>query len=257
MATIDLNGDMGESFGVYTIGNDESLMHYVSSVNIACGGHAGDAYTMDNTIRLAKENDLAIGAHPGFPDLAGFGRRMMAFQPEEIYRMVVWQLGGLKAFCAIHHVRLRHVKPHGALYHLATTDQASARAISEAVADVDASLIIYGLPDSQLLKEAENIGLTIACEVFADRTYQSDGTLTPRSESNSMIETVSDMKKQVERMIRSGEVVAVSGEIVPIQADTICIHGDSEQALSFAEAIIGLLDQIGVKREAVGKTDVT
>lgn len=251
MPSIDLNGDMGEGFGVYSMGNDESLMHYVTSVNIACGAHSGDAATMDKTVRLAKDNKLAIGAHPGFPDITGFGRRMMFFQREEIYRMIVWQLGGLKAFCDIHHVSLNHVKPHGALYNLATRDKTVAEAISDAVARVDKSLIMYGLPNSELLKAAKSSGLTIANEVFADRTYQADGTLTPRSEPNSMIENISDMKKHVERMVHFDEVVAVTGEIIPVHADTICIHGDSDQALLFAESILELFNQTGIAMQAI------
>src|SRR5699024_7893342 len=174
MSAVDLNGDTGESFGVYTIGNDAELMNYVTSVNIACGAHAGDANTMDATVRIAKEKNIAIGAHPGFPDLHGFGRRMMFFQPDEIYRMVIWQIGGLKAFCDIHDVALHHVKPHGALYNLAAKDETVAQAITDAVYAFDSSLIVYALANSVLAKVAEDAGFSTAQAVFADRKYESD-----------------------------------------------------------------------------------
>lgn len=253
MSCIDLNGDVGESFGVYTVGNDRELMNYVTSVNIACGAHAGDANVMDKTVFMAKENNLAIGAHPGFPDLSGFGRRMMSFQPEEIYRMVVWQIAGLKGFCDIHNVTLHHVKPHGALYNLAAKDEAVAQAISEAVVDVDASLILYGLANSLLPQVATKNGLTSVQEVFADRTYQSDGTLTPRTEPNALIDNASSMRKHVERMIRFGEVETITGDIIPIKADTICIHGDNKQALILAENVCHFLHETGIDMHPIQK----
>lgn len=237
MYHVDLNSDLGESFGLYTIGNDEAVLQYVSSANIACGFHAGDPHVMQKTVAMAAAAGVAVGAHPGVPDLMGFGRRKMDITPQEAYAMVVYQVGALQAFTTAAHVPLQHVKPHGALYNMAAKDKALAAAIAKAVYDVNPQLILYGLAGSYLISEGKKIGLTTASEVFADRTYQPDGTLTPRSQPDAMV-TDEDMAiARVLLMIREGVVTAQNGEDIPVQADTICIHGDGAKALAFAHKI--------------------
>ncbi len=237
MYHVDLNSDLGESFGLYTIGNDEAVLQYVSSANIACGFHAGDPQIMQKTVAMAAADGVAVGAHPGVPDLMGFGRRKMDITPQEAYAMVLYQVGALQAFTTAAHVPLQHVKPHGALYNMAAKDNALAAAIAKAVYDVNPQLILYGLAGSYLISEGKKIGLTTASEVFADRTYQPDGTLTPRSQPDAMV-TDEDMAiARVLLMIREGVVTAQNGEDIPVQADTICIHGDGAKALAFAHKI--------------------
>lgn len=250
---IDLNCDMGESFGAYTFGNDEKLMKYITSANIACGAHAGDPTVMDQTVRLAKYHDVKIGAHPGFPDLTGFGRRMIDMSPDEIYRLVVHQIGGLQAFCNVHNVKMQHVKPHGALYNFAARDIETADAIARAVHDVDPSLILFGLAGSELVRAGRDAGLRIASEVFADRTYQPDGSLTPRSQECALIDNADAAVNQVKRMIQDGVVEAVNGDIVPIEADTVCVHGDGAYAVAFASKLRDALSEDGIKVVAVGR----
>ncbi|GAB3068742.1 LamB/YcsF family protein [Virgibacillus ainsalahensis] len=243
---IDLNSDMGESFGAYTFGADERLLEHITSANIACGSHAGDPNVMDKTVRLAKKYDVAVGAHPGFPDIAGFGRRMIEFSPEEIYRLVVQQIGGLQAFCTIHDVKMQHVKPHGALYNLAAHDRHTADAIARAVYDLDEELILFGLAGSELVKSGRDIGLRVASEVFADRTYQPDGSLTSRKEKHALIEDVAVAVKQVKRMVRAGKVEAINGELIAMEADTVCVHGDGPHAVSFVEKLRTALEEDGL-----------
>lgn len=250
---IDLNCDMGESFGMYTFGADEQLIAYITSANIACGAHAGEPDVMDRTVRLAKEHGVRVGAHPGFPDLAGFGRRMMDFSPVEVYRMVVHQIGGIQAFCKVHNVRMQHVKPHGALYNIAAKNRDTADAIARAVRDVDDELVLFGLAGSELLAAGRGAGLRVASEVFADRTYQADGSLTPRSRPDALIQDADKAVLQVERMLNLGKVHAVTGEEVMIEADTICLHGDGEQAVAFAGKLRTALEQSGVDVQAIGK----
>ncbi|WP_373893415.1 LamB/YcsF family protein [Virgibacillus natechei] len=244
---MDLNCDMGESFGAYTIGADERLLEHITSANIACGSHAGDPHVMDKTVRLAKKYGVAVGAHPGFPDIAGFGRRMIDFSPDEIYRFVVYQIGALQAFCYIHDVKMQHVKPHGALYNLAVHDSRAADAIARAVYDLDSNLILYGLAGSELLAAGRARGLRVVSEVFADRTYQPDGSLTPRKQEDALIEDVNVAVKQVEQMIRDGVVEAANGEFVEIEADTVCVHGDGAHAVRFVKGLWEALDARGVE----------
>ena len=170
MTIIDINCDMGESFGAYTIGADEEMMDLISSANIACGMHAGDPNVMEQSVRLAKQKGVSIGAHPGFPDLSGFGRRMMDVTEEDVYRLIIYQIGALHAFCVVHDVRMNHVKPHGALYNLAARDYRVAKAIAKAVYDFDSSLILVGLANSEIITAGRDVGLTVAAEAFADRT---------------------------------------------------------------------------------------
>ncbi|WP_439649437.1 LamB/YcsF family protein [Lentibacillus daqui] len=234
---IDLNCDMGESFGRYTIGADADMMAYITSANIACGGHAGDPEVMEQTVRLAKQHGVAIGAHPGFFDLAGFGRRMIDCSAAEVYRLVVYQVGALAAFCKVNQARMQHVKPHGALYNLAGQNRQIADAIARAVHDIDPSLILYGLAGSELLQAGEDQGLQVASEVFADRTYQPDGRLTPRKHPNAIIEQAEAAVQQVEQMVNHGVVEAVDGTQIKIRADTICLHGDGVNAVAFAKKL--------------------
>jgi UPF0271 protein len=243
---IDLNCDMGESFGAWRTGSDVELMDYVSSVNVACGFHAGDASVIRKTVEAAIAKNVAIGAHPSFPDLQGFGRREMKMPAREIFDITLYQVSALKGICEALGAKLHHVKPHGALYNQAAKDAAMARAVAEAVKAIDAELIFYGLSGSFLISEAEKIGLKTASEVFADRTYRRDGSLTPRSEPNALIHDAEKSVAQVLQMIRSQSVTASGGEIVSIKAETVCIHGDGANALEFARTINARLKENGI-----------
>ncbi len=227
-------------------GNDAELMKLISSTNIACGFHAGDRATMTDTVELAVVHNVAIGAHPGYQDLKNFGRTPMSLPPKEVFAIVVEQIDELRKICADRGAVLHHVKPHGALYNQAAKDRELAAAIAEAVASIDRGLILYGLSGSTLISEAESAGLKTASEVFADRTYQGDGSLTPRTQSDALITDSEASAAQALRMIRSGTVTSTTGEIVPIKADTLCIHGDGEHAVEFAKAIREALAITGV-----------
>ena len=242
---------MGESYGAWTMGHDAEMMRYISSANIACGFHAGDATTIRKTVKLAIKNGVAIGAHPSFPDLQGFGRREMTLSPDEIIDLIVYQVAAVKGICEAEGGKLHHVKPHGALYNQAARNSVIARAISRAVVSVDRSLILYGLSGSELIEEANKIRLTTASEVFSDRTYSSDGSLTPRSESNAMITDVDTSISQVLQMIETGTVPATNGELVPIKADSICVHGDGENAVEFAKTINQKLVESGISIQTI------
>lgn len=237
MLSIDLNCDMGESFGAWEMGNDTGLMDIVSSINVACGFHAGDASTIRKTIETAADKGVAIGAHPSYPDLQGFGRREMALSAPEIFDVVLYQVSALKGICEAFGAKLNHVKPHGALYNSAAKSAEKAAAIVRAVSAIDSNLIFYGLSGSFLIAEAEKAGLKTASEVFADRTYQPDGSLTPRNQPNALIETVKESCDQVLQMIREQTVTANNGEKAAIKAETVCIHGDGAHALAFARAV--------------------
>ena len=237
MYKIDINCDMGESFGRYRLGRDEEILDYVTSANIACGFHAGDPATMKKTVRLALKKGVGIGAHPGFQDLIGFGRREIKVTPEEAYDLVIYQIGALHAFTKAEGGKLQHVKPHGAFFNMAAKDAALSEAISEAVYDVNPELILFGLSGSELVKAARRIGLRAASEVFSDRTYQEDGTLTSRREANALIKNPNEAINQVVRMVKEQQVTSVTGTTVAIAADTVCIHSDGEKALEFAEQI--------------------
>ncbi len=237
MFSIDLNCDMGEGFGAWEMGRDAELMDFVSSVNVACGFHAGDASVIRKTVETAIAKGVAVGAHPSFPDLQGFGRREMKMSAPEIFDLVLYQVAAVKGICEALGGKLHHVKPHGALYNQAAKDASLAEAIAKAVKAIDENLILYGLSNSFLIAEAEKINLKTACEVFADRTYQADGSLTPRSKANALICDAKKAVSQVLQMISTQTVAATNGETVPIKADTICIHGDGAQALGFAKTI--------------------
>lgn len=251
--SIDINSDLGESFGVYSLGMDEDVLSVVTSANIACGYHAGDPNVMSKTVRLCKANGVAVGAHPGLPDLIGFGRRQMKVDPEDVYRFVAYQIGALQAFCQIEEIDMHHVKPHGALYNMAAKDSSIAEAIAGAIYDVNPGLQLYALAGSELVHAAEKQGLSYASEVFADRTYQSDGSLTPRSWENAMIQDRAAAEEQVMKMVNEGKVIASDGSNVEIQADTICIHGDGPRAIEFATALKRRLTREGIKVERAGE----
>ncbi|GAE28888.1 LamB/YcsF family protein [Halalkalibacter hemicellulosilyticus] len=247
MLTVDLNGDVGESFGVYKVGNDRLLMKEVTSVNIACGYHAGDHNTMAQTVKMAAEQGLEIGAHPGYQDLIGFGRRSIQTTPEDIYHMIVYQVSSLKGFCQLFQVPLKHVKPHGALYNEAAINREVADAIAQAVVDCDSSLILYGLAGSELIEAGQAKNLKVANEVFADRTYQGNGTLTPRHfGEKAIIQDEEVAVAQVLTMLKESKVLSIDGKWVPISADTVCIHGDNDEAVQFGRRLRHELEQEGI-----------
>ena len=247
MKKVDLNCDLGESFGNYTCGMDASVIPHISSANVACGFHAGDPLVMQNTVALAANHGTAVGAHPGFPDLVGFGRRNMAVSSAELKAMVIYQVGALKTFCSARGITLQHVKPHGALYNMAAKDRKLADAICEAIAEVDSNLILLGLSGSEMLKAAEAKGLRCASEVFANRAYEPDGSLTPRSLEGSVITDEEEAISRVLQMVTEGTVVARNGQIIPIRADSICLHGDGVKAVEFARRIRQALTDSGVE----------
>ena len=242
---------MGESFGAWRMGRDAELMDYVSSINIACGFHAGDPTIIAETIKTALKKGVSVGAHPSYPDLQGFGRREMALSPEEVFDIVLYQIAAVKGICEAYGIKLHHVKPHGALYNRAAKDPALAKAIVKAVKTLDKNLVFYGLAGSHLISEAEKIGLKTASEVFADRTYQPDGTLTPRTEPGALIENAERAVAQVLEMVKDQTVTAVGGEKISIKADTVCIHGDTPQAPEFARTIRERLIKNGIEVSAI------
>ena len=248
--TVDLNCDMGESFGAWRMGNDAALMPFITSANIACGFHAGDPAVMKQTVRAALRHGVAIGAHPGLPDLAGFGRRDLAISAEEAFDMTVYQLGALSAIAKAEGGRLHHLKPHGALYNMAATNAALAEAIAEAVYKVQPELTLYGLAGSELTKAGEKLGLKTAHEVFADRTYQANGTLTPRRQPDALITDADTAIAQVLRMVQAGQARTMQGHDVALRADTVCLHGDGAHALEFAQRLSAALGAAGVTLQA-------
>ena len=247
MYKVDLNSDLGESFGAYTIGMDSEILKYVSSANVACGFHAGDPLVMGKTVELAKAAGTAIGAHPGFPDLVGFGRRNLAASPAEAKADVKYQLGALHAFTKSSGVRLQHVKPHGALYNMAAVDMKLALAICEAVAEVDSSIILLGLANSKMLEAGREVGLKVASEVFADRAYLEDGNLVPRRQEGAVIHDKDLAIKRVIGMVTQGKVESITGKEIEIKADSICVHGDNPSALEFVSNIRTELQKNGVE----------
>ena len=251
MLSVDLNCDMGESFGAWTMGNDAALMNFVSSVNVACGFHAGDATVIRQTIETAIAKGVAVGAHPSFADLQGFGRREIKMSAAEVFDIVLYQVAAVKGICEALGGKLHHVKPHGALYNQAAKDANLAEAIAKAVKAIDENLILYGLAGSYLISEAEKIGLKTASEVFADRTYQADGNLTPRSQPNALITDTEKAVAQVWQMISAQTVTATDGETVQLRAETVCIHGDGAHALDFAKTINARLKANGVMIESI------
>ena len=243
---IDLNCDMGESFGAWTMGDDAGVMPWVSSVNIACGFHAGDFMTMQRTVILAAEHGAAIGAHVSLPDLQGFGRREMAISAAEAHAATLYQIGALAAFVHAQRQRLHHVKPHGALYNMAAKDEKLAEAIANAVRDFDPQLILVGLAGSALPHAGSQLGLVVAHEAFADRRYRADGSLTPRREEGAVIHDVDAAVAQAVQIATEGNARTRGGQPVEIRADTICVHGDRPDAATFAKELNCALKKAGV-----------
>jgi UPF0271 protein len=244
--SVDLNCDLGESFGRYKLGLDEEVIRYVSSANVACGFHASDPTVMAKTVALAKAAGASVGAHPGFPDLQGFGRRNMVVANDELEALVVYQLGALDAFCRREGVKMAHVKPHGAMYNMAVKDKAMAEVICKAVQSYDKELILLAPAGSQLQAAANALGVPFACEVFADRAYQSDGTLVPRSLPGAVIEDEELAISRVIRMVKEGVVTGINGDEIKVQADSVCVHGDGAKALAFVQRIHAALLAEGI-----------
>lgn len=246
MATrIDLNCDMGESFGIHKLGIDEQVIKYVSSANIACGFHAGDPVWMRRTVRLAEEHGVAIGAHPSYPDLAGFGRRHMDLTPEEARCDIVYQVGALQAFTRAK--ALQHVKPHGAMYNMAVKDKALAKAICQAVLEVDPNMIVVVLAGSPWVEIAQQMGLRVARETFADRAFNPDGTLVSRSMAGAVIHDPEAVVERSIRMVTEGKVTAINGKEIDIHADSLCLHGDNPEAVEIARQLRSGLASAGVQ----------
>jgi len=239
MIKVDFNSDLGESFGNYKIGLDSEILHQVTSANVACGFHAGDASIMAQTVQLALDKGVAIGAHPGFPDLQGFGRRKIEMNTSDITDIVAYQVGALSAFTPDH--KLHHVKAHGALYNMAAKDRLIADAVITGIKLVDPQTIVYGLANSELIKAAQNANMKFAQEVFADRNYQSDGSLVPRSQPNAVISNPAEAAQRALEMVEKKSVVSVTGEVVPLAVDSICVHGDNHSAVELAIEIKKLL----------------
>jgi len=244
---IDLNGDVGESFGAYEIGHDAALIPILTSVNIACGFHAGDPGVMRATVALAREHGTAVGAHPGFPDLVGFGRREMKATPREVEDLVAYQIGALAAIAAAQGVRLAHVKPHGALYNMAARDVDLAEAIARAIAAVDPSLALFGLPGSQSLEAAQRHKVRAVSEAFADRAYRRDGSLLPRNEPGAVIDDEQIVVTRAVAIARERMVIAADGTRVPLDVQTICVHGDTPGAAVLASRIRKALNDAGIQ----------
>lgn len=247
MYRVDLNSDLGESFGRYTIGMDDKIIPLITSANVACGYHASDPVVMEKTVAMAKEAGIRVGAHPGFPDLMGFGRRNMSVTPGEAKAYVLYQLGALDAFCWANGMKMQHVKPHGALYNMAAKDYELAKAICQAIAEFDKNLIVLALCGGELARAARDMGLRTALEVFADRAYEEDGTLVNRRKEGAMITDEDEAIERVIRMVKEQKVKAITGKDISIQADSVCVHGDGEKALAF----------VGRIREALAKENIS
>jgi UPF0271 protein len=247
MIPMDLNADLGESFGAWTLGDDERLVEHITSANLACGFHAGDFRVMEATVALCRRAGVAVGAQPGYPDLMGFGRRPLPFEPDEVESLVRYQIGALEAFCRAHHVEMQHVKPHGALYNQAAADPPLATAIARAVASFSRDLALFGLATSEPMRAAaEAVGLRFVPEAFADRRYLADGSLQPRPVAGSVIGDADAAAAQARQIAVDGTVTAANGTPVELRAETICCHGDTPGALEIAAAVRARLESAGI-----------
>ncbi len=256
MKSIDLNCDMGESFGRYTLGLDEEVIKAITSANVACGWHAGDPLVMDATVAMARENGVGVGAHPGYPDLLGFGRRNMDCTLEEIRAYVTYQVGALQAFCTAHGMKLQHVKPHGNLYLSMLEDEDLARAVAEAVARVDPQLIcltLAGAKNRNMTRACEALGLKIAYEAFPDRAYTVDGTLVSRRKPGAVIHDPAQATERALRMARDNEVIAEDGTRIPLEVHTLCVHGDTVTAVDLVKQISLGLSSEGLEVKPLGE----
>jgi UPF0271 protein len=247
MKTIDLNCDMGESYGAWKMGADAGVMPYISSANIACGFHAGDPATIRKTVRLAVDRGVAVGAHPSLPDLMGFGRRVMRISPQDMYDLVIYQAGAVEAFARAAGAKLHHVKCHGALYNMAANDDELSAAMVRAVQDLGSDVILYALSGSRNHSIAKSAGVRVVGEVFGDRGYMDDGTLAPRDKPGGMIEDAQASVTQVLGMVEGGYVTSLSGKRVPVSADTLCLHGDQPGAVHFAQTLRKVFDEKGIR----------
>ncbi|MCR5473856.1 MAG: LamB/YcsF family protein [Lachnospiraceae bacterium] len=245
--TVDLNSDLGESFGAYTIGMDDEVIKLVSSANIACGFHASDPVVMKKTVERAVAAGIGIGAHPGFYDLMGFGRRNMNISPAEAYAYVTYQLGALSAFCRQQGAKIDHVKPHGALYNMAGKDYELAKGICRAIYDFEPNLILLGLSGSQMINAGRDMGLLCANEFFADRAYEDDGSLRSRTKEGAMIEDENEAIERVVKVVKTGYVTTYSGKELKLRIDSICVHGDNAHALEFVRTIRERLTDEGIE----------
>ena len=250
---VDLNSDLGESFGAYTIGMDDEVIKLVSSVNVACGFHASDPVVMRGTVEKAVAANAGIGAHPGFYDLMGFGRRNMNISPKEAYAYVTYQLGALNAFCVQQGVRIQHVKPHGALYNMAGKDYELAKGICSAIYDFDPDIILLGLSGSQMIKAGQDTGLRCANEFFSDRAYEDDGSLRARTKEGAMITDENEAIERVIKVLKTGYVTTYSGNELELRIDSICVHGDNPHALEFVKTIRERLAGEGIETAPLSK----
>jgi UPF0271 protein len=250
---IDLNADVGEGAGGEALGQDPALMRAITSANVACGFHAGDPHTMRATVELAREHGVAVGAHPGFPDLEGFGRRELQVAPRDVEDFVAYQVGALAAIAAAQGVRLQHVKPHGALFNMAARDTALADAVARAAALIDKSIILFGLPGSELNIAGRRAGLRTACEAFADRAYEPDGSLVSRQQPGAVIHDPEVVVRRAVRMVREQAVEAIDGSTVPLIVDTICVHGDTPGAAELAARIRAAMIKGGITVKPIGE----
>lgn len=249
---IDLNSDLGEGFGPFRVGADDALFPLISSANVACGFHGGDSLMMEQTVARAKAQGVAVGAHPGYPDRAGFGRRAMAATPAEIRADVLYQIAAFAGFCRAAGVSMQHVKAHGALYNQAVGDRAVADAIAQAVRDVDTDVRFFAIPGSALEAAGHAAGLTVVREAFADRAYLADGSLVPRSRPGAVIEDADLVAERMVRLVRHGEIETIDGRVMAMQADTICIHSDTPSAVVLAETITARFAVEGIAIRSVG-----
>ena len=243
---VDLNSDLGESFGAWKMGQDADVLTFVSSANVACGFHAGDPLVMKKTVEAAVKAGVAVGAHPGYPDIVGFGRRSMTCSPDELYTDALYQIGALKAFCTAAGTKLQHVKPHGAMYNSAAKKIEEATALAQAVKDSGSGIILMGLAGSKFDEAAEKVGVPYAAEAFADRGYMNDGTLVPRKMEGAFVRDVEVAAQRVIRMVKEGVVEAIDGTVVKLRPHSICLHGDSPTAVQMAQTLRARLVEAGI-----------
>ena len=252
---IDINCDMGESFGTYKLGMDEKVIQYITSANIACGWHAGDPLVMDKTVKMAADRGVGVGVHPGYPDLLGFGRRNMDCTLEEIRKYIIYQIGALQAFCTVHGVKMRHVKPHGNLYLTAVENEGVARAIAEGIVSVDPDLMYVALAGAKgelMTRIGREVGLKVVYEAFPDRAYTPEGTLQSRREPGAVIKDPQEVSERALRMAKEGKVIAVDGTPIQIEAQTLCVHGDTPTAVELVKGIREALEADGVAVTPMG-----
>ncbi len=256
MKRIDLNCDMGESFGAYKLGMDEAVIQYITSANIACAWHAGDPAVMNHTVSIAVEHGVGVGAHPGYPDLLGFGRRNMDCTMEELCNYVIYQVGALQAFCSAHGTRLQHVKPHGALYLTAVENEDVARAVAEAIVRVNPDLLYVALAGAKgelMTRIGQEVGLKVVYEAFPDRAYSPAGTLVSRRQAGAVIKDPQAVSERALRMVQEGVVIAADGSTIPLEAQTLCVHGDNPKAVDLVRSIRETLEADGVAVTPMGK----